>query len=520
MGWSGKKEYRNIRGELRAVDHEDFQQKLLPLLRILNPHVVSSPASRRWDRAGVDLYAEGEDGRLALVVQAKGYQPRTAYPASRQVESALHSIRSFAESGLRAAQYIFVHNRDNRDNGFRTAVTAALGELNATGVAREAELWGVNELLTACFDAMLLQLRSAVIEESQRIARSADWVPAEGLEPLNVVPVRRGSIEADQHRVLSSESEDTRMLDAAEQILAASEEGLTLVLGEFGSGKTTAVSRSLGLTERGVMLVPAARFSSNVTGTKHFFLLCLDEERFFDVSDEDDARYRRLVARPAIERILRDPETDLVLILDGLDESGFLSREGSLQHLFNILEVASVPVILAMRTEFWYRRRREFDVAYGKIGHPDSTRRRRISTLELMPWTDFEVQALVQSAINASPTAEKAHLKELASLLGSAEFERLYGDIPRRPLFLRFIIDSVREQGLPGEKVGVASLMMDWISSKLWRDALAPVAAGGRGRVSLAKRRTAAEEQVAIAIRAMTQAAACELWSKVVYEMR
>jgi len=104
--------------------------------------------------------------------------------------------------------------------------------------------------------------------------------------------------------------------------------------------------------------------------------------------------------------------------------------------------------------------------------------------VELLPWDAEQILALVEAfAQSLHNKNQQSHVHELAVLLRTKEFDQYYGDIPKRPLFLRFIMDCVATMGI--HAVGRAQLMEEWIMMKITRDLTSPTLVGGTGRLPI-----------------------------------
>ncbi|HYH44254.1 MAG TPA: hypothetical protein VEG34_01090, partial [Thermoanaerobaculia bacterium] len=162
-------------------------------------------------------------------------------------------------------------------------------------------------------------------------------------------------------------------------------------------------------------------------------------------------------------------------MIDGLDESPFLCRQAGVAHLLNNLERVRIPVVLAMRSEFWLSRGADLRSTAGRLASRGEPRARRLRTLELLPWGDSEILSFVRRFRQSCPDeAERGQLAGLEDLVADGRFETLYGDIPRRPLFLRLIAESAAAEGLPDRRIGRARLFHDWARWKIRRDLRVP----------------------------------------------
>jgi len=505
--WSSKKEYKTISGTLAKTERLDFQAAALPLIRAIWPAARATRDSRTLDRCGIDhLVWPPDESSPGLVVQTKGFDARTRRLGSSQIQQCLHSIERFASSGITTDHYVLVHNRDARDTDFRRKVEASLCQLVSQGTAKEAELLDRQTLIRRAFDEIFYRLETALSQDSLSLARSEFLRHFAKFNPIKKVPVRLSTLRIDQHRLRGTTIKGDQTSDPV-NFLSNDGSPLRLLLGGFGFGKTTAALRATTEQPKHVLFVPARTIPDDINSTKEFLLLCIDSDRLFINSHEEDLPTLKRMVRPCLEYLLSDPKTPVTLVLDGLDESAFLSRRGSLQHLFNILRPISIPIILTMRTEFWNTRQQEFSFTVGEVASHGERQIQRLSCLELLPWTDKELRHLIQRIKEGVPPSQKERLSLLEEMVGTPKFETLFGDIPRRPLFLRQVIDFVAERGAPDSAVDLAQLMTLWIELKVYRDIVEPTRQGGRGRVPVSSFVESASTALSLAWKAMVNAA-------------
>jgi hypothetical protein len=219
----------------------------------------------------------------------------------------------------------------------------------------------------------------------------------------------------------------------------------------------------------------------------------------------EDREVLELLALPALDYLLKDEATPVILILDALDESLYFSRPGGLQLLFNQLRDIKVPVVLLARTEFWDSRQNDFASSYGLTAEPNKLLRQKVCMLRLRSWDVEQIRSLTERYRNMETDKRRQNLDELLSAIDSGEYEMIYGDIPKRPLFLRFILESVAEQGI--KRTGKARLIYDWIELKIRRDVLNPTRFGSRGRVPMISGVEETTATVRLAFKAMKIAA-------------
>jgi len=199
---------------------------------------------------------------------------------------------------------------------------------------------------------------------------------------------------------------------------------------------------------------------------------------------EEDIPVLERLSAPAIDYILKDEDTPVILILDALDESIYFSRPGGLQQLFNHVRDIRIPVILLARSEFWEGKQDDFANSYGmRSPTKDRSFNRKVKVIRLRDWKHDQIKALAQRYRDTQTGERYSNLDEFIRVIDSGEYEDIYGDIPKRPLFLRFILDSVAEQGV--RRKGKAQLFYDWIELKIRRDLLNPKMFCGAGRMAI-----------------------------------
>jgi hypothetical protein len=505
--WTDKREWKRLAHRLSTERGRAYEALVVRLLR---------GALGAWSEELISLadglWAEGLEPPYPVVARILRWDAAGEELGMDELRECEEEISRFRNSGIEAEHFLLIHNRHSGSRLLREGAGAALRDLEASGTVRRAELWDYQRLLRRAFNGMLDLLVTRSRQRSLSLATVAEVLgnAAWREEPLERVPLETSTLVADQFRLRAERDHETLEDDPADLVLAGEERSITLVLGAFGFGKTTALARALVGSEREIFFVPAATISDEVHGAKDLFERCVALDRLLEGASVEDLEDYRLLARPIIEYVFKQKEIDAVLLLDGLDESPFLARPGGLQNLINNLWDLRVPVVLSMRTEYWDDKRQDFEASFGDLPNHDERRVRRLRKIELLPWGDRQIAELldrIEGTVEAP--AARARLEELASWLEDGRFERIYGDIPRRPLFLRLIAETALDRGLPGERVGRARLLAEAAEVKIRRDVAAPWRVGGEGRASILGRPMSVSETVELAWRAMVAAAAC-----------
>jgi hypothetical protein len=412
---------------------------------------------------------------LPVFVQPIAFQERSEDLGEEHVRRCRETIERFAQSPIQPAVYLLVHNRDPRSPELRVGLEREIAALQASGRVLHAMAWDARDLIETAFDG-LFDLTLAMARRGSLSVAPVEIALASSADLVTNVPLRLSWLTADQHRMGADEDPGSELVaDPASLLLEESSAVRTFLLGGFGFGKTTAVARSLLRRDVQILYVPGASLTQEVATSKVFLSRCINADALFlGCSPEDRKIYERML-RAVAEHLFKDVSLPCALVIDGLDESPFLCRGAGLQHLLNNLETVRIPLILAMRSEYWRSRSGDLRSTAGKLASQGEPRKRRIRKLELLPWREDEILPFVQRFRQAcEDPVGRERLGALETLLAAGRFAEIYGDIPRRPLFLRLVAESAAATGLPGQKIGRGELFRDWALWKIRRDLRVP----------------------------------------------
>ena len=177
--------------------------------------------------------------------------------------------------------------------------------------------------------------------------------------------------------------------------------------------------------------------------------------------------------------------------------------------MFNSLRDVRTKVVLGMRTEFWQRKEPTFARGFGDIATRKPRRVIKVSRMELVEWGDEQILEFARRYRAVCEGEAMSHVEEFINLVENGGYQDLYGDIPRRPLFLSFVLDSAATEGLPLHPLRRAELLLRWTRLKITRDCDAPAAVGGRGRPPISKYPRGTQETIALAMLLMRKASRC-----------
>jgi hypothetical protein len=501
------KQWKRLHSSLHAAEGRDFERMALPFIRAIWAEAIIPQSLRStYDKSGVDILVwNGIDTlSITLAVQCKGFAVKEHELGNDQIRQCKDSINTFRESGLKADVYLLLHNRIPNNETFRLEVGQAAESLKESGQVGEVYVWGAQKLIQEAVKKVrerctrILQLNESKAQEF--------LIDPPICNPLEEVPLQISEITITPNRKIKETENADYISDPALKLLRTDRSNLSLMLAQAGYGKTTSALRTLANESRKVFYLSAATLPREVGNTDTLLKRWIRLEKLYEgVLGEDIPILERLAA-PAIDSILKDEESPVILILDALDESIYFSRPGGLQQLFNQLRDIKVPVILLARSEFWEGKQNDFANSYGlQSAKKAYLFNRKVRIIRLIDWQPAQIKLLAERYKDTQTDKRRSNLEALIRIIDSGEYESIYGDIPKRPLFLKFILDSVAEQGV--RRKGRAQLFYDWIELKIRRDVLHPTQFGGEGRVPILPGVAETETTIRLAFQAMKLAA-------------
>jgi hypothetical protein len=502
--WTDKTEYSKFSDELAKSQDREFESRILPLVRVVWPRAEIAPAMGWIDRAGIDIIVLSDNQPYPLIVQCKGFKVPEEDIGNSQIKQCLKSITSFRNSGIEAGTYLLIHNRTGKNVQLRTIIGEEIKKLVDSGQVKRGELWDRQRLLREVFNATLQLVRYAI--EQQRTNAESYYGDRQICDPIKQVPFELSDLIFDPNHLMRQSNALLLEADPADELLKSDGSNLLLMIGEAGYGKTTAVLRTFASTNHLVFYLPAAIIPKHVNNTSTLLRYCVKVEELFDnVPNSDPEIFTRLF-NTVVTYIFKDGKLPVVLLLDGLDESVYFNRRGGLQSLFNQLRDIQAPVVLTARKEFWLQRQLDFTDLFGKTGPQGKRQHRTIKLIELLPWKTDQIGNLAKRYRSTLKSIEQqAHLDKLIEIIDSEQYEDWYGDIPRRPLFLNFILETVAEHGV--HSTGRARLYYEWAEAKVRRDICRPMIWGTLGRSPITSQFESLDATLRLAFLAMMLAA-------------
>jgi len=439
---------------LRLLCDYPFEQRCGEVLQTVFPAMTSPPARSEWDRAGIDhcMFAENADDLLS-VFQCKGFSVPEF--GSSQLTQCLHSIDTFSGSSCKTKQYGLIVNRVVKGEP-RRKIEAALQLLVQTGKAESARLLDLEAFLEIVFleaqKYLAGLLRSSLAEfQEQHRQRMEEGVYVEG------VPFRIEGTNTPHKTPLRFIEERVLKLIAEPN----NKRSWTFLSGEFGFGKTSlALHLAEALQKHGVtcLYLPVAQFRQRAFEMEGPFLWEVLRIILRDEIDAPTERHRILHA--ALKEIFKRDKR-IILIFDGIDEHPICWRENGLMSVFGIFKTFNTTCLFVVREEFLAERSGHFQAAIK--GGPGSF------MLRLIEWPEPLIIEYCEHYQKRVETADaRNRIGHFEEAVKSGRYVDYYGDIPKRPLFLKMLLDDVSKEDLRTRNL--AELYEIYITKKFERD--------------------------------------------------
>ena len=398
------------------------------------------------------MFADGTD-ELLLVFQCKGFAVEEFGPS--QLAQCLHSIDAFSHSPFKAKQYGLIVNRIVKGET-RKKIEAALQLLVQAGKVENARLLDLEAFLEMVFQEAQKQLTSLLRSSVAEFQEQHRLRMEEGVYVENVPFRMEGNDGTDKNPLRFVEERVLKLVLAPNN-----KRSWTFISGEFGFGKTSLALRLAEvLQEHGVicLYLPVAQFHPRAFEMEGPFLW--EALRVILQEEVDRTSERNKILHAALKEIFKR-EKRIVLIFDGIDEHPICWRENGLMSVFGIFKTFNITCLFAVREEFLAERSGHFQAAIK--GGPGSF------MLRLIEWPEpliIEYTRHYQKSVETADARNRiGHFEEAVK---TGRYVDYYGDIPRRPLFLKMLLDDVAKDDLQSRNL--AELYRIYITKKFESD--------------------------------------------------
>lgn len=468
--------WRALKKTLEAKSGHDFERALFPLLRIRWPDLVHPKSLRYLDNSGIDQVLVVDGGpRLAVVVQCKGFEVLEPL-AKSQLAQVTKSVDKFEVSGFRTDEYVLIYNRFGGDQDFERAAQSRLEKLVDSGFASTATVWNLNtlasELSGNLLDFLLRELAHKAARKHEAERRRFRF----GVVTIRNVPYSLGSMRLDSGKSPSVQRTGTVIVGDPLDAITADKRSVSLVIGAFGSGKSTLGFRLAAQPNKRVVYIPAAALTHTAIGSPSENSLAQAIVEYLEIFDDahgltdEQVQHLAHLAGPLLSYKLRTPDSGLILLVDAIDESRFYSTAKGFQTLTNELARALCPIVITTRLEHFVD---SFEAFEGALDTRSPFGVRRVSLLTLHSWYQEQVrQYLWEAIVIAQQQGDAVAVERLSTFRATLDASGFEGLALHHPLFLAMSTDLVAA-GDPRIYKDRFELYENWAHEKLSRDFLA-----------------------------------------------
>lgn len=466
--------WRRVFGQLSIINGEEFERMALHYFRVIWPTMIQAPRLQHLDRFGIDLCVPDADTKFHVVVQAKGFKVDEQLLDSQVNQQILPSIKKFQDSPVTCDQYILLHNRKGDNREAAALIQFFLDQLVLAGKAKSVMLYDLSAFVKEVREKIDIRIRENLKERSLKYLYQQERFFFFGGLYISDVPLQQ--FDWNLSSVLRQDFEKNEFVDipAAKLIVSPRTARYTLLIGSFGIGKTTTTLRAAESNEFLVIYVPAYTIVRKYGSQGTNFLMKNINEGLDLLEDlpPDSSEVLGDVIGAALGRILRQPNDQFVLVIDGLDEHIFYGTPHGLQWLTNELAELRCPIVLTTRREHFLSLIGNYELAAENLSKKGGGKR-VVNIIQLGAWSSEQAEKLIQNAIDM--TSDSGKVKVFKQLLC-----RLDGDssnMSRRllnhPLFLQITLDLIIE----GEDWLIDdddALLEVWARKKIQRDLSVP----------------------------------------------
>jgi hypothetical protein len=450
------------RAQLASAVGRDFERLVLPYFQFAFPGIGRPTPLAAWDRKGVDLMTTPERDPIEVCVQCKSTMKERFEPSD--IGQFTDDINKFVASGIRCNRYIVAFNRNDFDGLIQAELSAHLATLPTKP---NLEVWPlsriVNEAQNSIRNLVLSRVKQFNDQWQQQIvgrfAPSGSWVRR--------VPARTYRMMVDWNNDPElREQVRTRDIDIKEFLVDERGPHMGLLIGDDGTGKTSAALILSQTQERTVIYVPAAILPSEASRGTNVLTRTIALAIDVRASDEQPTQLFSFFVGRALAGILRQ-DPNVVLIIDGLDENRVYRGFQGLKLIRAQFKGMRCKTIISTRTKHFNLRTGDFSQALkitGRVGRAT----KGIRVVELQPWTEITILKHIDDVRKGLSSADKRALGTLMELIQEKRAHEFYGTLLSHPIFLDLIIDDVVNDKI--QRASRSHLVRSWILRKVKRD--------------------------------------------------
>ncbi len=424
---------------------DQFHHLVVEFLRVIYGPFTNTRRLGELDRLGIDAFALTNDrGRFQTIVQCKGFEKPEF--GSSQLKQCLNEITKFQKKGAETVEYWLVLNRSIKDRAMRNQVLQELKSLETQGKAKQAILYDFHPLvkLLQGFASDRLSVwsgekRQTLFDYYNDRLKFVDYIfpiPFD-LDGEQLDPVRYLSHQFSDFFKKLPEHQAGKNRNAPQFLLTSS----------FGFGKTStlqALAREWIGDINHVIYVPAALLSDET------FVNAMGLARsLINLLLPDHIETSELVLDLLRDTLRSDlsKSVNWILLIDGVDENPNSINPNCISGLWGSIRDFGLPAVISVRSELVEARLAEFSETAPITAIP------QFEKMKLLEWPDELILEFVcEYARRKEASAPQSYL-DFQTLVETGQYGEVYGDIPKRPLFLGMLVEDAWEGKEPEKEL-------------------------------------------------------------------
>jgi|GEM_PF-3167409 len=485
---AGTTVWAQLSNEISKSDESKFKEKVISLLRILDPSFEECS-----DIPGADFVVKSSEYQLDWVVQCQAFDVECDLDENHALQI-VSTTEPFISEGFTCHRYWVLHNHQNGRRGrgkfthFLDKIDEYKASLEASGKIKNFRLLPRQDFIDEAENKFRSTLTCLLQEYSRRYRVDIENKLEFGKYYVPNVPAEEEEISFREHEPTPNLKQVASNGNQSVPELVISDRKdirWTLMHGEAGAGKTTTALYTATRTDKIVFFVNCdiLDFSSLHSGTnfllEHILRALNILEKF---ENETDRELLYSLSGATLAKTIEHSEKH-ILVFDGLDENRFYSDPSSkgLKLLSDRLSDVHCPIILVTRTSH-FKESLFTDLLTLNSSRGGSKARRKARALKLHIWSKNHVLQLIDKIIEdyqkKLPDSENSlmlldsesfpRIQKFRCLFLDESYRDFYGELPLNPLFLQFILSDVVERDI--QPVNRPTLIYGWVRRKIHRD--------------------------------------------------
>lgn len=346
-----------------------------------------------------------------------------------------------------------------------------IGELQNTGKTEIARFYDIKSfLIKEVAENIDIEIRNKIVESNQKFkelfqSQMDQYFYVEDV-PFTIEPDSKkhsnpvGYLAESSIRQKNNYSELEYSLRKQPASGLDPDKGWNFVISEFGFGKTSLLLNLYNKLNRNNILsvfLPLSFFRERSLYSTNDICRIVLEILFDDRKFDYHRNFDRLMA--GVLKSMLGKRNDLILLFDGLDEHHAAYTPKGLQNIFLGTAKLSAECFFTMRKEFWDDKQENFSSALGPI-------KKKHQFYSLSEWSNTEILKFIDEyfAKGGIEKAETERINEFRELVKHNNYDQFYGDIPRRPLFLKMLIVDIKNNRI--KKRSLAEIYEQYLVEK------------------------------------------------------